>query len=413
MVRRIGKALVYLAAAMASVPPTSGGDFAWGGSVRSYLYVFDPAAVRAGGTAVGPSPEAVATGRVRLEAAWSPDARVRLEGAYDLAPRFESGGFAGGSLLPGRPDPLAYRAFDLDPAAAASGRFTLGQNLDRASVRWRFPAADLTFGRQAVAWGSARGVNPTDVLAPFAFEVLDAEDRIGIDAVRARIPAGLLGEIDAGYVFGRDLEFRNSAFFLRAASNVRRTDLSVMVVGFRENLLLGFDLARSIGGAGYWLEAAAVAGGALGGGGGGRDYVRASTGLDYNLSGSLYGFVEYHYNGAGAAGTPGYAGRLAETAYREGAVYLAGRHYCIPGALYQYSPLVSLTVQALVNVTDPSVFLAPRAEYNIAPDVYLGAGAFVGIGRSPVAKDPASPPVLRSEFGGYPGIYFASLRTYF
>ena len=117
---------------------------------------------------------------------------------------------------------------------------------------------DITIGRQAIAWGSARVVNPTDVIAPYAYNQLDTEDRIGVDAIRVQIPIGVLGEFDTGYVFGENLAFEKSAFFVRSQLNAVETDFSISLLGFREHLMTGFDIARGIGGAGFWLEAAYV-----------------------------------------------------------------------------------------------------------------------------------------------------------
>ena len=369
-----------------------GGDFSFDGYIKSYLYVFQPAPVQdAEGNEIDSSPEALLSNRLRLEASYRPNNRVRIEAAYDLAPRFQSEGMTGNTFLSSPIDPFSYRVVDLEtdlyPSDPDSIRhFALGHNLDRAAVTVRSKTIDWTIGRQAIAWGSARGINPTDILAPFTFDALDTEDRIGIDAVRARVPLGTLSEIDAGYIFGRDMEFSKSAFYGRSAFNILHTDISILFMGFRENLLFGFDVARAIGGAGFWLETAYVDAGVFNEDAVGREryYFRASTGLDYNLTGETYGFLEYHFNGAGATRAGEYMDRYMETAYTEGSVYLLGRHYLIPGIVHQYSPLVSITFQSLINVADASAFLAPQAEYNIAQNVYLGAGAFVGIGKGPV-----------------------------
>ena len=397
------------------------GDFSIDGCVKSYFYVFQPAPVRdSSGHENSPDPEALLSNRLRLHASYRPNNRVRIDAAYDLAPRFQSEGIAGNSFFYSPINPFSYRAVDLEPDLYPSDsdsirHFAIGQNLDRAAVTVRSKTVDLTIGRQAIAWGSARAINPTDILAPFTFETLDTEDRIGIDAVRARVPLGTLSEIDAGYIFGHDMEFSKSAFYGRGAFNVLQTDISILIMGFRGNLLFGFDMARAIGGAGFWLETAYVETGVFDDNAAGRkrDYFRASTGMDYNLTGETYAFLEYHFNGAGASGAGEYQNRYMEPAYTEGSVYLLGRHYIIPGITHQYSPLVTITFESLINVTDASAFLAPRVEYNIASNVYLGAGAFVGIGEGPVPGEFPATIALRSEFGNYPNIYFASLRRYF
>jgi hypothetical protein len=388
------------------------GNLSASGYYKSYFFLFQPASA---GNIAG-----LSTNRFRLHLSYKPQQWADMDAAYDLVPRIQSLALSNNLFLFGQIDPFVYRVVDLDTRLYPSEsdpvkHFALVQNLDRANVTFHSKPADITIGRQPVAWGSARVINPTDVLAPFTFETLDTEDRIGIDAVRARIPLGTLSEIDTGYVFGKHFKFENSAFYSRTKFNARKTDISFLAMGFRENVLAGFDLARSIGGAGFWLETAYVFVNALNDYGTGRkyDYFRGSSGMDYNFSGKTYGFIEYHFNGAGAASPRDYFGRFSRPAYTEGSVYLMGRHYLIPGVTYQLSPLVTLTGESLINVGDPSVFLTFQAEYNIAPSVYLDAGAFVGIGRKPIAAGTGLPLVLRSEFGAYPNIYFASFRYYF
>lgn len=394
-------------------------EYSLGGYVKSYFYLFKPASPD-GLPGSGSDLNALLSNRFRIQASYRPFSRVKLNAAYDLAPAIHSRGFLADSLFLNRVDPFSYRAVDLDGRLYPSGtempgRVTLSQNLDRASVTFVSPLADVTIGRQAIAWGSARALNPTDVLAPFTFDALDTEDRIGIDAVRARIPIGTLSEIDLGYVLGKDAHFGESAFFARTAFNRYRTDVSLLFMGFRENVLLGIDLARPVGGAGCWLEAAYVFSGVFGAGSdaSSTNYARATAGLDYNITSKTYGFVEYHFNGPGTGAPGDYTGLFEKTAYAEGSVYLLGRHYLVPGVSYQFHPLVTLTMESLVNVADPSLFLSPRMEYNFAGNMYISAGGFFGIGSGPAYDLQTSMAALQSEFGAYPNIYFASMRYYF
>jgi len=397
------------------------GDLSLDGYFKSFFWAYQPRSIEGSGFSQFPqSTMFQSTNRLRLNLLYQPNHWLELDAAYDIVPSIQSRGFSANTLLFGQINPLVYRAVDLDtrlyPSEGDSvGNFVLNQNLDRASATFRTKFADITIGRQAIAWGSARSVNPTDVLAPFTFETLDTEDRIGIDAARIRIPLGSLSEIDAGYVFGKDGKFSNSAFYGRTSFNLCNTDFSLLFMGFRENLLAGFDMAGAIGGAGLWFETAYVFVDALDDYAAGRknNYMRASIGLDYSLNADNYSFLEYHFNGAGAATAGDYLRGFSKPAYMEGAVYLMGRHYLNPGFTYQITPLISLTTQSLINITDPSFFITPQAEYNIASDVYLGAGAFIGIGSGPVEEQGDQPIGLQSEFGSYPNIYFCSLRYYF
>lgn len=344
--------------------------------------------------------------------------------AYDFSPRIQDQSLFQEQILDLGFTPQSYRATDFDTRLYPDpgdtvGSFAIFQNLDRAYFTINTKRADIYLGRQAIAWGSARVVNPTDVIVPYAFNELDVEDRMGVDAVRLRIPIGTMEEIDAGWVFGDDFEFEKSAMFLRTRLYYRRTDITLLAVGFRENFLTGLDLAGSIGGAGFWLEGAYVFVDALNSDRAGShgDYFRSSAGLDYILRGGTYLFAEYHFNQAGANDPDDYLRRSKETAYSEGAVYLLGKHYLAPGVSCQITPLIILTGEALVNLIDPSSFVISQIEYNIAENIYLSGGAYLGFGKGGGMEIKEYFPyprlLLRSEFGAYPDMYFASFRIYF
>lgn len=355
------------------------------------------------------------TNRLRLNARWRIVENLFFSTSYDIGPVVQDPVLYQGSPTVSLIDPFSYRVDDLDPRLyPAQGdsvaSLAVFNNLDRLYLELRTNRVDFFVGRQAIAFGSARAVNPTDVLAPYTYETLDTEDRVGVDAVRARMPLGFMGEVDIGWVFGQDFAFAHSAGFVRAKFHVAQTDLAVMAMPYRENLMLGLDLTRPLGGAGVWLEAAHTFADALTDkdSPGATDFFRASLGGDYSLTDQTYGFAEYHFNQAGADDPAGYAGRLTGTAYTEGGVYLLGRHYLIPGVVHQFSPLISGTGELLWNLSDGSLYLAPSVEYNVCEDIYLAGGFFVGLGESPGA-----PAGVRSEFGAYPDIFYTSFRYYF
>ena len=342
--------------------------------------------------------------RLRLNLANSFNERLSFDFAYDFILRIQNENRAGVLTI----DPHDYRVADLELPIYPGKNDSIGsvgvfQNLDRANVTARLPFADVIVGRQAIAWGSARVVNPTDVIAPFTYSELDMEDRTGVDAVRVRVPIGALSEVDVGYVFGRDFAVDQSAFFVRGQFNVSETDVSPLLVRFREQLLLGIDVARGIGSAGAWIEGARV----FTMGRDASDYFRVSTGMDYSFGGETYGFIEYHFNGAGVRDPEDYLVNFNRMTYRDAAIYLMGTHYFALGITHQLTPLVALSGQFLANVTDPSFFFSSAIEYNIAQDFYLSAGAFIGIGDRPKGE------YFQSEFGGYSNILFFSFRIYY
>lgn len=322
---------------------------------------------------------------------------LRAEIAYEIAPHLRENNPRAAmyaSALTG----MSYRAGDIDGVLApsdleASDTLYVTQNLDRAFITYKAADFDLHMGRQAVAFGSARTVNPTDVLAPYSFTTLAKEERIGVDAIRLMVPTALLGQIDAGIVFGDDAREKNSAEFARYRMDLSGTGVSMMLMRYRRNEMLGLDINGTMGGASAWLEASYTSS---------RDdydYARLTAGLDYALTSTTYAFAEYHLNGAGASNRNAYSADGA--AYADGAVYLLGLHYIGAGLTHEITPLVALSAQGLLNLTDHSAMLGPALQYNMEEDVYTSIGAYVGAGGS------------GTEFRSSADVYYCSLSLYF
>lgn len=362
--------------------------------------------------------------RLRLNLGWRLSDRVSLDASYDIAGRVQDPALTVGDLLWGQGlNALPYRIDDFDQRLypdieETATSFGLYHNLDRLYLSLAARWFDFYAGRQAIAWGAARTVNPTDIVAPFAYSQLDTEDRLGVDAVRVRVPLDFMAEIDAGAVLGDNAEHINNAYYLRGKFYLSGNDISMVAAAYRGNIMIGGDWARSIGGAGFWLETAFTRTSVYGDDTtGGDEYLRLATGLDYQLTSRLYGFCEYHYNGPGVAEPDEYATILARPAYREGGVYLLGKHYVIPGVSYQLTPLITVSGETLVNLTDPSTYIAATGEHNIAENIYLSAGFYLSAGQGPTLDEAAEEPIraanFESEFGTYPDIVYASFRIYF
>ncbi len=349
--------------------------------------------------------------RVRLKLIWRPAREVSGEFAYELSARVTG---APSSATPWLPSPALfdYRVRDFEsrlyPRIDVRGRgFTMTQNLDRAVVTVSLPRADVYVGRQVVAFGSARAVNPTDVVAPYSPEVLDKEERLGVDSIRLRVPVGTMGELDAGFVPGRDFSTESGAAFVRGRFVSHGADVYVTAMGFRDHLLVGLDAARSLGDAGAWVEAVWIRRPD------GRSFPRISTGLDHRFSNGVYGTLEYHLNGAGASRTRDYHTLLEDQTYLAGGVFLLGRHYVAPGLAWQLTPLWSVRLSVLCNLTDRSAFLSPAFEYGISQNGSISGGVLFGLGRGSGESSSRVSIDVPSEFGPFPALGFASLSYYF
>lgn len=369
------------------------------GYIRNFIVLTD--------TQDDASVEVLSRLRLRLDISAFESSSIEL--AYELLPRLSARDAVFKNSATQAPALLSYRAFDLGemiyPVDKTSGSsFLLAQNLDRLFLTLKTSSYDLYIGRQPVAFGSAHVINPTDIIAPFTYNTIAKEELMGVDALRIKRPLSEMGEIDMGLVFGDDFKPKESAAFFRLKTYQLKTDIAFMAMVFRENFLASVDIARSIGNAGAWLEAAQVFANAADDYRPDENYFRLSIGSDYSFTKKSYAYIEYHFNGAGERKKENYGLSSNETAYKDGAVYLLGRHYLAPGFTYEIMPLLTFSGNALINLNDGSLLLSPVLEYSVRQDVYANLGAFIGIG------DDSSP---KSEFGLYPDVYYTALNIYF
>ncbi len=362
--------------------------------------------------------------QLRLRLFHEPSDFFSFETAYAISPTaaspflIDSQGFL-------NPRKNTYRIYDFnDKFRDNTPRdLSLLHNLDRCNINFSFPSADLHIGRQAIAFGSGKFINPTDIFSPFLFQDLNKENKTGVDALRLTLPTGDLSEIDLGVVLGKEGKMDNSAVFLRTRASFYNTDVTFMVMDFKNNLMLAFDMTRSISEAGFWLEAAHVFTGQFDHPIKDDDYFRLVSGFDFSFPDNTYLFVEYHYNSPGTeekndyithttrAINPFTGKATLKTAYAHGGTYLMGRHYLIPGITYEFTPLFSGTMQSLINLTDLSTYISASVEYNLKQDIFLEAGGFLVLGESADMEGGALTP--HSEFGLYSNMIYAGLRFYF
>lgn len=352
------------------------------------------------------------TSTFRPKYTWSPNENYTFYAAYALSANWQK---KSQFLLTQPKSRQEYRVLDLeqelyssDKDNQKSSRVLLNQNLDRFYVSYSKNAFNLNVGRAPIAFGSSKIINPTDVLTPISYQTLDKEERVGIDTVRMNYSLGALSLLDIGYVLGDKLDFSESAVFTRLKTNIWSTDISVILMNFQENLMTGIDFSRSIGNASAWLESAYVTPKFFNQDekNNFKNYLRTTVGFDYKLTESIYSYIEYHYNGAGATDSKRYIFLQTQTAYTEGGVYLQGAHYLAPGMTYELSSLWKLTGQFLLNLNDHSIFNNLTLEYNVAQDAFIDLGAYVPAGKK-------SPLIPKSEFGSYPTSIYTSLRFYF
>jgi len=386
------------------------------GYFKTFFTAFDPAGM-SGADALPEEPMGgVSSNRLRLKFFWNPAEWFTFIAAYEMSPQLQFGGTMQLSALPAA-SPATYRVYDareqLYPGPdGTTGTFSLHNNIDRLTLVFSAPFMDVSLGRQAIGFGSARVINPTDIFAPFSYQALDKEERYGIDAVRVTIPLGQMSELDMGYVFGKDASFSKSGAFLKGKMYFWDTDITLTSALFRDNLLLGVDIARAIGDAGFWLEAAYVFANLTDNYRPEDDYFRGSIGIDYNFADGVYVFAEYHFSSAGYTDPKDYLKAAGNVAYTEGGVQFLGQHYISLGMTHQTTPLITIGSQFVMNLLDPSVFWSANLAFSISDEATLEAGAFIAMGKEGRMQTlPNFAP--QSEFGLYPNIYYTAMKVYF
>ncbi|MFH1379517.1 MAG: hypothetical protein ABII23_04490 [bacterium] len=351
--------------------------------------------------------------RLRLHARCQLSSALSMHGSYDLIFKhqdnelyLQSSSLKASSFSEYRVSSIDYRLYPVKDNII--DRFGIFQNIDRLFMQYKAVYGDIFVGRQAVAWGSSKIINPTDVLLPYTFNELDTEERIGVDAVRLRLPAGDLSELDIGSVFGSNADSDENAYYVRSKFFICGTDIAFIAMDFRDHLLTGIDITGSIKEAGFWCENAYVFSDMFDNADRCKrnDYYRVSAGCDYNVNDKTFGFIELHYNEAGEYTEEKYILNYSKPAYIDGSVYLLSTYYIAPGITYKITPLIIISGYSLWNLLDDSVYITSSVEYNISEDMYISAGVYAGIGRS-------SSHQFASEFGMYPDMYFTSLKLYF
>lgn len=128
---------------------------------------------------------------LRLTASGQPSDLFKYE-IHGLSATTINGGGAGfGGVFGGQGNNalnLRYRLFDAQYELVSEPDITSGFSLERGSVSFFLPFADITVGRQAISFGKAYFWNPLDVFSPFDATQFDRDYKNGVDALKVELP---------------------------------------------------------------------------------------------------------------------------------------------------------------------------------------------------------------------------------
>lgn len=391
-------------------------DFTYSGYIKSYLLLQDEIKFETPPVVI---PQEFDSGyqsqnSARLMGSWFTESSGNVEIHYELQPVYYSNRSLVGTTV-GIGSTLStgssvYRYKDLDVVLQQYGSHVVVlQNLDRLNYQYSNEHGDFTIGRQVVAFGSSRFINPTDIFIPFNIQTLNQEYRVGIDAIRYRAALGDFSVLDAGLIIGEDANKENNAAFIRSKNSVNGNDFEVIAIYLDNAWLVGGGLERAIGDFGFWFETAYMDVDDIKT----NNYWRTSIGSDYALSNNVITSLEYHYNGAGSDNPDDYLQLVGQFPYQKAGVFLLGENYIIPAVSWIATPLVTVNASGFINIDDQSVFVNLASEVSWTENLYSDFGMYLSYGDS--LESQAAPQQINpgSEFGSYPLSLYASLRYYF
>lgn len=264
--------------------------------------------------------------------------------------------------------------------------------LYRAFATLHLGRHDVKAGLQRVPFGVGRIWTPTDVFNPLNALSLEQDERVGVTAMRGEFHPGDMTRIEVTGSVGD--EWTSDKAAIRVKSFIEKADVALSVIYSDDESRYGYELEGNLGDTGMEIrsEGAYVD----------RfheldNYVMGMIGFDYGFENSLTVAGEYLYHGAGYNNKDEYD--MASN--RPGSWVQLGKHYAGVTLSYQWSPLLTLNVAAIQNLSDSSFFMSPSIMYSLSDNISLSAGYQYFHGAN------------KSEFNYQNDRYYASVSAYF
>jgi len=278
------------------------------------------------------------------------------------------------------------RWFDLTHEISNKNKNASLVRLDRFSIAYTGDKTVARFGRQAVSWGNGLLFTPMDILNPFDPAAIDKEYKSGDDMLYGQYLLDNGSDFQTVAVVRRnpvsgDVEKDQSSLALKYHGFWGSREYDLLVAEHYGEFILGLGAATDVGGAvwrgdlvwnntdtGYILTAE-----------GGISYSGVAGGHNWT------GFIEYYYNGFGQtdgdyspaalASNPELLIRLAR-----GELFNLGRHYLGTSVSFEMTPLLNLTPNIFINLTDPSALAQLVLSYDWKQDIQLLVALGIPIG---------------------------------
>jgi hypothetical protein len=287
----------------------------------------------------------------------------------------------------------------------------IAHRLDRLSVGYTSERTVWRFGRQAITWGNGLLFTPMDIFNPFDPAAVDKEYKTGDDMLYGQYLFGGGSDLQGVAVVRRDpasgqVERDQSSLALKYHGFVGTNEYDLLAAEHFDDGILGLGGSVDVGGA-VWRG----------------DLTRTDTGIDAVWSAvtsvsyswnwfdrNVSGVLEYYYNGFGQRDGRYSPGELLDNPellerIGRGELFTLARHYAGAAMTVEVTPLLLVTPNLFVNLTDPSALAQLVVQYDWQQNVLLLAALNIPVG----------PP--GSEYGGIEtpveGRYFSTGASLF
>lgn len=279
--------------------------------------------------------------------------------------------------------------------------YSVIHNLDRFFYQYSNDNFDIKIGRQPISFGSARTVNPLDVLVPFDLVMINMEQKNGVDALKGRYAFSEMGVLEIGSVLEKETHGKDQFRFVSIADTFLKeaVDLKLLYATLKQHIIRGLDIQASLGGWGTWLEYGLFSTIED------QEFKRYTVGGQYMFPNDMNLFLEYHYNESGTEKSKEYLQTKNQSFIKDFGVYLYGKEYLNFGGGYSLTPLKSISLSIMSNFNDGSKLFSPSFDYNFKEDWLLQVGGFYGTGVNELKGT--------SEFAYYPKAFFLNLKNFF
>ena len=330
------------------------------------------------------------------------DLALMMHGQWERFPGFaqdSNGALVGGSSSIG----IDGRVFQAQ-VDGKDGDLRLMGDVDRLNVSLWAGELEFVLGRQAISWARSMVFQPLDIFGPFSVLTFDTEAKVGVDAIRARIPVAQDATLDL--VLNADESLPKSAFAARLTMLLGRSELGFSGGLVRDEWLGAFDGVLSLDlwslrwEAVWYAEREAVEG------------LVCTLGFDRFLyNGDLQVFGELLYDGRGAIDSTELAGVFLSEDFIQGRMKVPGRYSASLGARYQVSALWNANLSVLTDLHSPSGLIFAQVTRSLSDNMSLDAIVYQSIGKE-WSSDSLLGLAPGSSFGLYPSMAGLYLRMY-